>query len=352
MQKKFGYLVSVFILLILVAACGGGGSETSQGNTGGAEEGTESNEPIVIRYAHNQHESTPQHEGTVLFKEKIEELSEGRIEVQIYPNNQLGSLRETIESVQAGQIELAQQPIGMISNFVPEMTLNDLPYLFPSEEVLWAVLDGEGGQMYDSYLENQGFVGLGYMSGGPKQFSAHKPLRTTDDFAGTSIRAMEAPIVISTMEALGANPVPIAFSELYNSLQQEVVDGQENPNQSFVMLNLHEVQDVVTMTNHSWMIYNNIMNKDFYESLPADLQELVREAMEYANDEQRLLMQAEEESYISELEELGTEVVHLTDEEIEALRQATLPVYDEFKDVIGDELMQSFLGEIESLSSN
>jgi len=312
---------------------------------GGQSEG----EVIKIKYAHNQRTGSPQDEGAKLFKQKIEELSGGRVQVTIYPDNQLGSLREVIESVQSGQIEMAQQPLGMIANFAPQLNINDLPYLYPSEEVLWKVLDGAMGEKLTGYMNDVGFVNLGYHSGGPKQFSANIPLRTKADFSKVSLRAMPAPIVIATFEALGANPVPIEFSELYNSLQQRVVDGQENPMQTVSMLNLYEVQKYVTYTNHSWMIYANIVNKKFWETLPADVQKLMYQAMKETAPAQRKLMQNAEAEYIREAEKNGCQVIMLTPAEIEALRQLTLPVHNAFIDRIGRDLYNSFIKEIESL---
>jgi len=336
-------VVMVFALASILAGCS---SSNSGGSTGGGDE----EQTYTIKYAHNQLEGTPQDQGTVLFKEKVEELSEGRIKVEIYPNNQLGSLREVTESVQGGQIELGQQPLGMISNFASKLTINDLPYLYTNEEVMWQVLDGAPGERLNEEMESSGFINLGYMSGGPKQFSANKPLRTVEDFKGVRIRAMPAPIVISTFEALGANPIPIEFSELYNSLQQGVVEGQENPNQTVDMLNLYEVQDYQTLTNHSWMVYANIMNKAYWESLPKDIQDIILEAMEYASKEQRVIMQNAEAEYIESIEANGCEVVELTDEEIAGLREATLKVYDEFTDEIGADLIEEFKAEVERLS--
>ncbi|HZK11407.1 MAG TPA: TRAP transporter substrate-binding protein [Atribacterota bacterium] len=328
-MKKLWILVLLVVLFISLTM--GGGAET------------------VIKYAHNQQIGSPQDEGARIFKEKVEELSGGQVRIDIYPNNQLGSLREVIESVQGGQIEMAQQPLGMIANFVPVLNINDLPYLYPSEDILWKVLDGPMGGKLNEYMYDAGFINLGYHSGGPKQFSANIPLRTTDDFSKVNLRAMPAPIVIATFEALGSHPVPIEFSELYNSLQQRVVDGQENPMQTVSMLHLYEVQKYVTYTNHSWMIYANIVNKRFWDSLSTDVQRVMLQAMKETAPIQRKIMRDAEQDYIQESEANGCEVIMLSPNEVDALRKATLSVHEKFVDIIGRDLYDSFIREIESL---
>lgn len=324
-------LILVVVVVLFAALTMGGGAET------------------VIKYAHNQRVGSPQDEGARLFKEKVEELSGGQIRIEIYPDNQLGSLREVIESVQGGQIEMAQQPLGMIANFVPVLNINDLPYIYPSEDILWKVLDGPMGEKLNEYMYNAGFINLGYHSGGPKQFSANTPLRTTDDFSKVNLRAMPAPIVIATFEALRSNPVPIEFSELYNSLQQGVVDGQENPMQTVSMLHLYEVQKYVTYTNHSWMIYANIVNKGFWDSLSTDIQRIMLQAMKETAPVQRKIMRDAEQEYIQESGANGCEVIMLSLNEVDALRKATLSVHEKFVDTIGRDLYDSFIREIESL---
>lgn len=332
-NKNLGLVMIIIIALVLTSVMFGWGEQM-----------------YVIKYAHNQRIISPQHEGIVIFKEKVEELSEGKVKVEIYPNNQLGSLREVIESVQGGQIELAQQPLGMIANFVPSLNVNVLPYIYPSTEIMWKVLDGGPGQRLNLEMEKQGFINLGYMNGGQNQFSAIRPLRTSDDFNGLRMRAMPAPIIISTIKAFGGSPVPIEFSELYNSLQQGLVDGQENPTQTVSMLHLYEVQDYVTLTKHSSMIYANIMNKKYWESLPKDVQEVILEAMQYACEKQRKLMADEEVNYRNEIKAHGTEIIELTDEEINAFKEATLKVHSEFADIIGADIVAEFKDEIERLS--
>lgn len=331
MKKLLVFLVLLLICAALVMA--GGQNEE---------------DVITIKYAHNQRTGSPQDQGAILFKQRLEELSGGKVKVVIYPDNQLGSLREVIESVQGGQIEMAQQPLGMIANFVPEANINDLPYIYPSEDVLWKVLDGPMGDKLTEFMNAAGFVNIGYHSGGPKQFSANIPLRTKSDFSKVSLRAMPAPIVISTFEALGANPVPIEFSELYNSLQQRVVDGQENPMQTVSMLKLFEVQKYVTYTNHSWMIYANIVNKKYWESLPADIQKLMYQAMRETAPAQRDLMRKAEAEYIAEAEKNNCEVIMLTPAEIEEFRRITRPVHDQFIDRIGRDFYENFIKAIES----
>jgi len=343
-MKKYVLLTSVVLLIsiLLIAGCG-----NESGKSGDETSADSNGETYVIKYAHNQQTDSPQDKGANLFKEKVEELSEGQIEVQVYPSNQLGEQRELIEQTQNGQIELTQQSFSILSNFAPVMTLHDLPFLYSSEDVLWDALDNDLGDIFNEALSSAELHNLGFMSGGPKQFTADKALETLEDFKGVKIRALPAPIVMETMKSLGASPTPVEFSELYNSLQQGVVDGQENPAETIYNFKLYEVQDYMTITDHAWMTYANVMNKNFFNSLPEDLQKNVEEAMEYASTEQIKIMQEEEEELRNLIQEQGMEIIELSEEEKEPLKEATLGVQDKFGAEIGEEELESILSAVE-----
>ena len=341
MKKRIIALMMAFAMALPLAACGGNDAADNSGTDAGSE-----SKIYTIQYAHNQLEDSPQGVGVQAFKDKVEELSGGQIQVEIFPNGQLGVLRELIENCQSGIIQMTQQPTSMIANFVPEACITDLPYLFESEEQMWKAMQGEAGAMITERLEEFNMVNLGYMHGGAKVFTSNKPLTCLADFKGQQLRAMEAPIVIETFESLGASAIPLNFSELYNSLQQGVVDGQENPNQTSYMNHYYEVQEYCIETNHAWMIYGNIVNKDFWDSLTPELQQNMRDAMAYACDVERETMNSEDAMYKQTCVDNGMQYADLTATQLQEIKDATKAVWESQKASIGENFYNEFLEKV------
>ena len=338
-RKVFALLLACTMLFLLMA-CG-------NTNNNAADGADSSNTVYTIQYGHNQREDSPQGVGVKAFKDKVEELSGGQIKVDIYPNGQLGALRELVENCQSGVIQMTQQPTSMIANFLPEICITDLPYLFDSEEHMWKAMQGEAGQLINDRLGSANLVNLGFMHGGAKVFTSNKPLACLADFKGQRLRAMEAPIVIDTIAALGASAIPMNFSELYNGLQQGIVDGQENPNQTAYMNAYYEVQDYCIETNHAWMIYGNVVNKDFWDSLTPELQQNMRDAMAYAVDVERETMNSEDAMYKDVCIENGMKYADLTDAQLQEIKDATRSVWEKEKSLIGDEFYTAFLDKVD-----
>lgn len=308
--------------------------------------------PITMQLGHDLPEDTPQHEGSLRFKELVEERSEGRIEVNVYPAGQLGSDIETTELMQNGAVEAGLIPTAKLSGFDKTLQIVDLPFLFPSREATYYVLDSEVGLDLLSGLEDQNLKGLAFWESGFKQLTADFPITSPENFDGQKIRVMESPILIEQFEALGANAVPIDFAEVYNALQQGVVDGQENPLVSIVNMKFHEVQDYMAISNHGYLAYAFLVSQDFWNDLPEELQSIVQEtALEAAQYERELTLEMEE-GFIETIEESGTEVIRFDDEQREAFEEATRPVHQQFADEIGEDTLQAVYDKIEEYESN
>lgn len=318
------------LLLVLVGittfvGCGGGGDTTT------TEQTTDGGEKITIVFSHNQPTASPEHAGALKFKEVAEEKGNGRIQVDVYPAGQQGSLREQVEGVQIGSIDISMQPSAVISPFSDSIKILDLPYLWPSDrEVTYKVLDGEMGDELLTTLEADGFHGLGYWFGGYKLFTTkNKAIHSPADFSGLKIRVMEAPILLSQYQAWGANPIALPYSELYNGLQQGIVDGQENPLQTIFLNNYHEVQDEIIQSYHGGMMYVMIANKAWFEGLPEDIKTIVEEAEEAGRIEARESLAATEAEYIEKIKESGVNYYEFTDEEIAEFTEASRVVHEE-----------------------
>lgn len=322
MKKLVVFLMVLALSVGLLSGCGA--SEESAG--GEAKQ-------VVIKLSHNQPESSSEHEGAVAFKEKIEELSAGNITVDIYPSLQLGSMREQVEGVQMGSHEMTIQPIAVLTPFIDELQVVDYPFLWPNAEIMWEVLDGEAGEALMAKADEKGFKGLGFWGAGFKNITTTgKEIHMPSDFNGVKMRVMPSPLLIAQYETWGANPVPIEYSELYNALQQKIVDGQENPISTIAMNKFYEVQDNLIISNHGFLAYEVIANKAWFDGLSDEHQGMIIEAEKYAREVQREKLAEMESSYLEEIKDSDINVYELTEEERAAFAEVSKAVHEKFAD--------------------
>lgn len=328
--RKLLMIIGATFILIALAACGGDESKetTAESSSGG---GDGEYEELMITFSHNQPLESPEHAGAEKFKEFIEAESDGKITVDMYPNSQLGSLREQVEGTQVGEIDISMQPSAVITPFVDDIKVIDLPYLFPpSNEQKYAVLDSDAGTEVLDTLEQGGFKGLGYWPGGFKLMTTgKKEIHEVEDLKGMSMRVMDSKVLIDQYEYWDANPVPVPYAEVYNSLQQGVVDGQENPLQTIFLNNYHEVQDYIIETYHGTMTYILIANQSWFETLPENTKELIREAEEAGRKAARESLDETEDEYREKLDASDATFYQFTDEEIEKFREFSEPLHKE-----------------------
>ncbi len=316
------FLVVVLSLAMVLSGCGGGSK--SEGEAASAD-------AITIKFSHNQPTTSPEHVGAEKFKEVLEAESNGKYKVDIYPAGQMGSLREQVEGVQIGSINISMQPSAVISPFVDDVKVCDLPYIWSSDrEANYKVLDGEVGRELLDRLDASGFHGLGYWFGGYKLFTTKdKEIHKPSDFTGVKMRVMEAPILISQYKAWGGNPISLPYAELYNGLQQGIVDGQENPLQTIYLNNFHEVQKNIIQSYHGVMMYMMITNKGWWDGLSPEDQKIFEDAEYQGRVAAREALAATETDYISKIKEAGVNFYELTPEEIAEFKTASKPVHEE-----------------------
>ncbi|MFD1361951.1 TRAP transporter substrate-binding protein [Lentibacillus salinarum] len=307
-------VLGVVLSLVFLAACGG---EESSSDDGG------SNETFSISYSTWANEGEPAYLGMERFKEIVEEETDGNVEIELHPGNQLGSTVEQMEQVKLGTIE-------MMSSGDPgmdEIEYLALPYLMDSNAHWTAVLQSDIGQEWNDQLINeQGVRTIGTLPRGPRVVSSNVKITKPEDMAGMKIRAPAVDYYVQTFEALGANPTPMDFGEVYSGLQNGVVEGQENPLETIYSAGFHEVQDYVINTNHMYKPAFVTINEEFFQSLPSDYQDILLSAAEegQAHAQEKLKENAEEMK--AEMEEEG---VTFVDPDIEAFREATQSVRDE-----------------------
>lgn len=303
----------------------------------------------VIKFAHLIQVESPQHNAALYFKKLVEERSNGRVEVQVYPAAQLGKMRESTEGVQMGTIEMSLQPTSMLGNFSPAFSIGDVPFLWPNTKILWAILDGPLGDELMATLQQKRMVGFSWWASGWKNLTANRDIYSIDDIKGLKFRVMPNPLLQAQFKAWGANAVPMAFAELYNALQQGVVDGQENPYQVIRMLKFWEVQKCVAVTKHGFIAYGVIGNKAWFNSLPKDIQEIIVKAEREAAKKEREMQAQEAESDRAQIAKHGMKIVDLSPKEIDRFRQASKSIYNDFASKIGKDYFDRVVGEINKM---
>jgi C4-dicarboxylate-binding protein DctP len=298
--------------------------------------------PIVIKLSHVVAPDTPKGKGANKFKELAEKYTDGKVKVEVYPNSQLYKDNEEVDALQLGAVQMLAPSL---SKFGPlgarEFEAFDLPYIFHDREALRKVTDGPVGKELLGKLESKGILGLAFWDNGFKIMSANKKIDSPDDMLGLKMRIQSSKVLEAQMKALGALPQVLAFSEVYQALQTGVVDGTENPPSNMYTQKMHEVQKYATLTNHGYLGYALIVNKKFWEGLPADirtqLEKAVEEATEYTNE----IAQKENDGALEAMKKTGkTEFHELTLAERKAWIEALKPVHKEMESRIGRDLLQ------------
>jgi len=298
---------------------------------------------IVIKFSHVDTSDSPRGQAAEKFKELAEQGTNGRIRVEIYPDGQLYNEREEIEALQNDAVQMLAPSLSAFGAMgLRSFDLFDLPYVFPSEEVLHRFMDGRIGNSLFRKLSAKGLVGLAFWDNGFKQMSSNKAMHTVADLKGLKIHVRPSKVLESQIKALGASPQEIPDNEVYTALQQGDLDGAENTVSNFHKQKLYEVQKHLTISNHGYAGYAVIVNKKFWDELPEDMREILTLAINETTDFERDLAQKENEDALANVSENpATEVYVLSDRERIAWQRALLPVYQEFDSVIGNYLIRS-----------
>ncbi|MBB6217444.1 C4-dicarboxylate-binding protein DctP [Anaerosolibacter carboniphilus] len=296
-----------------------------------------------LKLAHVVRPTTPKGAAAEEFKRIIEEKSNGRIKVSIYPDSQMGTDQEINEQILSGALDMNTPLLATLTSFVSEFELFDLPYLFTSSEEAFNALNGEVGEKFNAALEEKGLIGLGYWTGGFKQITnSVRPVKNVADLSGLKIRVSQSPILVSQFRAINAGGISVPFSELYSALQTKAVDGQENPYANIASKKFYEVQKYMTISDHGFMGYAFIMNKNKFDSMPEDLQAMVKEAAKEATEWEWEKTAEKDVEYLQEIKDAGMVIDEFTDKEKAEFKEATKSAYDEFSKMEkGPELLEA-----------
>ena len=309
----------------------------------GAGGGVRAQAPIIIKFSHVVAPDAPKGQAAERFRVLAEQLTHGRVRVEVYPNSQLYKDKEELEALQLGAVQMLAPSLAKFAPLgVKEFEAFDLPYIFPTKEALYAVTEGPIGKSLLQKLESKGITGLAYWDNGFKVMSANRPLHNPADFHGLRMRIQGSKVLDVQMRALGAIPQVLAFSEVYPALQAHVVDGTENPPSNMYTQKMHEVQKYVTVSNHGYLGYAVIVNKKFWDGLPRDIREELEQAMREATAFEKTIAQRDNDAALEAIRKTGkTKIYTLTPQEQAAWRQALLPVQKQVEGRIGKDLIDA-----------
>jgi len=296
----------------------------------------------VIKFSHVVAQDTPKGKAAEYFKKLAEERTKGRVQVQVFPNSQLYKDKEELEALQLGAVQMLAPSLAKFGPLgAKEFEVFDLPYIFDNYDELHRVTQGPIGMQLLSKLESKGIKGLAYWDNGFKIFSANKPLKSPADFKGLKMRIQSSKVLEEEMRSLGALPQVMAFSETYQALQTGVVDGTENPPSNMLTQKMHEVQKYATVTNHGYLGYAVIVNKKFWDGLPADVRTILDGAMKDATNYANKIAKQENDDDLAKIKASGKTQIYIpTAAERDAFKKALVPVHTKMDDRIGEGLVQ------------
>ncbi len=340
-------MLTLFLALVMclgLAACGGGssaptnGGDSSSGSSSGGTEGTSGEDAgsgeaefVWVASCANT-EDHPAVQGVFKFAELLEEKSGGRIHMDVFHSAQLASDRDCIEGMQINTIQSGIMVGSALAGFTDELLVFDLPFLFENSEQGQLLCDSEVGKEMLASLDNIGIKGLGFMEYGMRNITNSKlPITVPEDLKGIKIRTMENQIHMGAFTAMGADPTPMAFGELFTALQQGTIDAQENPLSVITSSKFNEVQTYLSVTEHVYSAAPLMVSKAAYDALPADLQAVVDEAGMEACVWERAYLAEAETAWLDDLAAAGMEINY---PEKAPFVEATQGVYDQF---VGDE---------------
>ena len=339
-KKQIPMFLAALLIAMLVSGCLSGTSKQSQqqepkkASTGGK----------VIKIASVLNDQHPANaNGTFKFKEIVEAKTKGKYEIQVYSGNQLGDDVKATQNVRAGSIEMVLTSAAPVTGMAAEFMVFDLPFILTNDKAVDAIFDGPVGKKLAAKLDDKGLHLLAYYENGFRQLTnSAREVKTPADLKGLKIRTMENPIHLAAWRALGANPTPMPFSELFTSMQQKTVDGQENPIPTIYLMKFYEVQKYATLTGHVYTPFILLINSQLWASLPAEDKKIFEEAALESAKIERAANREMNRKQVDELKKVGMTITVLSPEQLKVFQDAVAPVYAEFEAKIGKDLINEF----------
>jgi tripartite ATP-independent transporter DctP family solute receptor len=304
----------------------------------------------TIKFANQNAAGHPIVLGMEKFAQIVDAKSGGKLKVNVFPGGALGSDQANVSALQGGTLEMASMNSGIFASIVKDFAIYDFPFLFGNAKEADAVVDGPFGTGLHQKLEEKGIVGLTYYELGFRQITNSKrAVAKVEDIAGLKLRVIPNPINIDWVTALGANPTPLPFPELYAALEQKAVDGQENPVATIRGAKLYEVQKFMTMTNHQYNPQSVVISKRFWDSLSADDKKILQDAAHESAKYEREQSRSQAATILEELKKNGMQVNELTPAEVAKLRDKMKPVIAKHSASVGDATVSAVMAELDKV---
>jgi tripartite ATP-independent transporter DctP family solute receptor len=284
--------------------------------------------PVVLKLGHGLDISHPVHKAMVFMAERVKEKSAGRMQVQIFPSEQLGNEKECIEALQLGYLAMTKTSSAPMEGFVPQMQVFGIPYLFRDSEHLWKVLNGPIGRKLLLAGESKRLRGLCYYDAGARSFYAKKPINAPSDLAGMKIRVQNSIMSIKMVQAMGGSPTPVPWGELYTALDQGVVDGAENNAPSFRTSRHYEVCPYYSLDEHTCLPDILVISTRVWGHLTAEQQKILQEAVDESVVYQRKIWA---EAELADLETVQKQGARIIRPDKAPFRESVRPVWKEFE---------------------
>ncbi|MPS79204.1 MAG: TRAP transporter substrate-binding protein [Achromobacter sp.] len=304
--------------------------------------------PRLIRFGYGLNEESVQGRAARYLAQELEKVSGGKLKMKTFGSANLGSDEQMQGALAGGAQEMMVGSTAPLAGMVKEFGVFDLPFLFNSEKEADAVLDGQLGQDMLKKLEAKGLVGLVYWENGFRNMTNSKrPIARAEDLQGIKLRVMQNQIALGVFNTLGANAVPMPFSELFTALETRTVDGQENPITTIQSSKFYEVQPFLTITRHVYTPWVVMASKKWWDTLSPDEQKLVRQAAEASRDFERKDSRADSTKAMTTLEQAGMKINTVSPEEVARMRQKVQPVVDKYSQELGPDLIKQLNDEIQ-----
>jgi tripartite ATP-independent transporter DctP family solute receptor len=339
MKKEMSFLICGMLIGSLLATCGFAWFLRSTKTASSGSSGQ-----LVLKLGHSLDTSHPVHQGMEFMKQRLEELSGGKVTIDIYPSSVLGSEVQCIEQLQNGSLAMTKTSAASIENFVPPMAVFGLPYLFRDADHYWAVLKSDVGKELLQKGNSKSLLGLCYYDSGSRNFyTKDRPIRTPDDLNGLKIRVMNSRTAMDMVSVLGASPTPIAWGELYTALAQGTVDGAENNPPSFTTNKHYEVCKHFSKDAHTRIPDMLLISTKIWNKLDLQVKEWVQQAADESSDHQRELWR---KKTIESLEQAKAEGVTVYDVDQKLFAEKVQPMYE----AIEDEAIKTLVSRIRKVS--
>lgn len=332
MKKRSFMLLALMMVFAMLFAFGCGNDEEKQGSEGAVDQGT-SDQVFNLKVGHVLAPTHPYQTGLEEFAKLVDQKTNGKVKIEAFHSSQLGNEREMIEGLQMGTLDMTLVSTAPLAGFSNKFLVFDLPFIFKTREFAYETLDGPVGTEIMDTVKDQGLIGLAYWENGFRHASnSKKALVHPQDIKGMKIRTMENKIHMASFTAIGADPTPMAFGELFTALQQKTIDAQENPIPVFFTSNFFEVQKHLSLTGHFYAASPLLISKTVWDKLPAEYQTAIQEAALEARDFERGMIETMDTDLVEELKAKG---VTITEVDKDEWAQAMAPVYKEFEAEIG-----------------